>query len=81
MALIQEKKLMADIKKSAKAGQMVRKIQPGFSVHQRLMHTLVTVCSKDPSQRSRSDKTLYSKVHSDESAAASRIAAHASAQE
>jgi hypothetical protein len=39
MALIQEKKLMADIKKSAKAGQMVRKIQPSFSVHQRLMHT------------------------------------------
>lgn len=75
---------MADIKKSAKAGQMVSGDARIFDIRvndRRLILIMLAVCGEDPSQRSRSNKTLHPKVYSNESAAASRISAYAGAQE
>lgn len=75
---------MADIKKSAKAGQMVSADAGIFDIlvlNRRLILIMLAVCGEDPSQRSRSNKALYTKVHPNESATTSRISAYAGAQE
>ena len=75
---------MMDIKKSAKAGQMVSS-QSGGGLFTRFEgkadELFDSVGSQDSSQGPRTDPEIYPEVHSDEGPVASRLTADAGAAE
>jgi hypothetical protein len=72
---------MMDIKKSAKAGQMVSTVyflNIQFAVYTLNVRTkLASVGSQDPSQRPRPNPEIHSEIHPDEGSAPGRFVAYA----
>jgi hypothetical protein len=68
--VLQEKKLMNDIKKSAKNGQMVS-LPISRSVPHYLIsiHMVVSVCCKDSSKGSHPNTAIHPEIHADEGSA------------